>query len=103
MNRKPEPEGEALAAVLVIIAAYGTAQAALIALKATGKIGWHWPAVLIPTWIISAIFAAIIIAGTVMGIRDTVRKKRKTQEIEKRLKQDAEEIIRQLFDGEEDE
>lgn len=103
MNRQPEPQRDALAAVLIVIAAHATSQAALIVLKAAGKIGWHWAAVLTPTWIIAAVFLAIIIAGTVMGIRDEIRHKRKAQEIEERLKQDAENIIRQLFDGEEDE
>ena len=64
-------------ALTIILTAYGTAQGALIILKATGTIGWNWAAVLWPSLTVAAIFLAIIIAGTIVGISGVIRERKK--------------------------
>lgn len=69
-------------ALTIILTAYGTAQGALIILKATGTIGWNWAAILWPSLTVAAIFLAIIIAGTIVGISGVIRE-HKTRKAEK--------------------
>ena len=57
--------------------AYITSQLALVILKMTHVIRWSWPAVLIPTFIFAGAFAAILIAGTVIGIINAIRQERR--------------------------
>lgn len=93
MGRKSDKR-DSLAAVLVLIAAHATSQAALIALKLAGIIGWHWAAVLAPTWIVAALFFAVLIAGTAAGIAKEIRKQRKAREAEAKLKEELERFLR---------
>ena len=111
--RKSEKR-DSLAAVLVLIAAHATSQAALIALKVAGIIGWNWAEVLAPTWIVAAVFFGTIATGAVLGIAKSIRQHRHEREVEAKLeeelerflrraeaKQKAEDLIRSLEDGEE--
>lgn len=93
---------DTLAAVLTILTAYGTSQAALIVLKQTGTIRWHWAAVLTPTWIIGAVFIAVIITGTVLSIRDAARKERAKRQIQDAVKKSLDDFIRTLEEDEEE-
>lgn len=107
MGRKSDKR-DSLAAVLVLIGAHATAQAALIALRVSGIIGWHWAAVLAPTWIVSALFFGVITFGAVLGIAKTIRQHRLEREIEAldeelerfirraEAKQKAEDLVRSL-------
>lgn len=93
MGRKSDKR-DSLAAVLVLIGAHATAQAALIALRVSGIIGWHWAAVLAPTWIVSALFFGVITFGSVLGIVKTIRQHRREREIEARLEEELERFLR---------
>lgn len=100
MERKSDKR-DSLAAVLVLIGAYATAQASLIALQVSGIIGWHWAAVLTPSWIVCGIFLAVIITGTVLGLRDYKRKQRAKEQLQEAIKKSLDDFIRSLEDGEE--
>ncbi len=65
-----------------LIVAYGIAQAALVILRITGTIRWHWAAVLFPTLLVGGLIAAILIAGIIVGIIRTVRQDHKEEDNE---------------------
>lgn len=99
---KDKEKRDALAAVLTILTAYGTSQAALIVLQQTGTIRWHWAAILTPTWLIGGLFIAAIITGTALSIRDAVRKERAKRQIQDAVKKSLEDFIRTLEEDEEE-
>jgi predicted membrane protein len=95
-------------ALTVILTAYGTAQGVLIVLKITGTIYLHWIAVLVPSIIIAGFFLAVLIAGTIIGIRDYSRERAEEERrrMEARMdviKKSLDEFIRSLEDDEEEE
>ena len=91
-------------ALTIILTAYGTAQGALAILKMTGTIEWSWAAVLVPSYIIAAVFLFVIVLGTVLGIRDYKRKRRTKDEIiQKALEKSLEDFIRSLNEEDDEE
>lgn len=88
-------------ALTVILAAYITAQGGLAVLKITGAVSWHWAAVLTPSWIVCGIFLAVIITGTVLGLRDYKRKQRAKEQLQEAIKKSLDDFIQSLEDGEE--
>ena len=102
-NNTPTPE-DRRQTVAVILAAYVTAQGALAILKMTGTIEWSWAAVLVPSYIIAAVYLFVIVLGTVLGIRDYKRKRRTKDEIiQKALEKRLEDFIRSLNEEDDEE
>ena len=102
-NNTPTPE-DRRQTVAVILAAYVTAQGALAILKMTGTITWSWAAVLVPSYIIAAVFLFVIVLGTVLWIRDYKRKRRTKDEIiQKALEKSLEDFIRSLNEEDDEE
>lgn len=89
-------------ALTVILTAYGTAQGVLLVLKLTGTVSWHWGAVLVPSIIIAGFFLAVLIAGTIIGIRDYNRARAEEERRMEAIKKSLDEFIRSMEDDEED-
>lgn len=101
MEKEPNKR-DTLAAVLTVLTAYVTSQAAFIVLQQTGTIRWHWAVVLAPTWVIGGLFSAVIITGTVLGIRKARQKEKAKQQLQEAIKKSLDDFIRTLEDGEEE-